>query len=369
MSATLVLAALALIPLVAGAGVSGVPRARLERLQTGANVTLWFRGRNADTDAHLASYMGDAEMAAMHRMGLRHVRLCIAPRVVMDPADGSPKQHEWRYVETAIDRFLAHDLAVVVDLHNENRMDEADPVWQAHFLNFWKVAARRLSRYDPDLVYFEIVNEPVYKGHERDWAPYQAKLAAAIRAEAPNHTIIATGPNWSNIEGGLLLLDPLPDPDIVYTFHCYDPHCFTHQGATWSSPDEEPLRDVPYPSSPELVALLLPGLPSDSRETLVRYGEARWNRAKMEQNFVQAVDWGRRHKVPLYCGEFGVYPRYCQPDSRARWFHDFGDVLRKFHIGWCVWGWDDQFGIGRRYNGSRLVLDDVVVKSLGLREP
>ena len=363
----------ALFGLVAASAESkpetGVPPSRLARLQTGANVTLWFRGGRAITDDHLANYMGDDEIDTMRRMGLKHVRLCVVPRLVMDPETGEPKQHEWSYVEKAIDKFLAHNLAVVVDMHNENRLDEANPVWREHFVNFWKVAARRVSHYDPEMVLLEIVNEPVYTGHEAEWAPFQEQLVAAIRAGAPDHTIVATGPNWSNINGGLLILKPLADRNLVYTFHCYDPHPFTHQGATWSSRDEEPLRRVPYPSTPELIAPLLAGLPSDSRVTLLKYGDERWNHAKMEENFKQAVEWGRRYKVPLYCGEFGVYPRFSLPEHRANWFQDFGDVLRKYHIGWCVWGWDDQFGIGRRHVAGKLVLDELVVKSLGLKQP
>ena len=62
-------------------------------------------------------------MDTMRRMGLKHVRLCIAPRTVMDPMTGLPKEHEFGYVVKAIDRFLKHGMAVVVDMHNENRRD------------------------------------------------------------------------------------------------------------------------------------------------------------------------------------------------------------------------------------------------------
>jgi len=347
---------------------SGVPAKRLAHLKTGTNVCLWFRGRPR-TDEGYASYVSDAEMDAMHRMGLLHVRLCIAPRTAMDMATGMPKDKIWGFVETAIDRFLKHGLAVVVDMHNENRRDEADPVWREHFNTFWGEAAKRLSKTDPDRVFLEIVNEPVYAGHEDDWAPIQEKLAATIRENAPKHTIVATGPNWSNINGGLLRIKPLADRNIVYTFHCYDPHTFTHQGATWSEKPEAPLRNVPYPSTPELVAPLLASLPDYSQERLKQYGEQRWNRTKMVENFKQAIDWGRKYRVPLYCGEFGVYPLYSPPASRANWFRDFGGVLRQFKIGWASWGWDDRFGLFRKIEGDKIAVDPIVAESLGLKLP
>jgi len=284
---------------------AGVPSRRLAHLQTGTNVCLWFRGRPRNDDGY-ANYVSDAEMDTMRRMGLKHVRLCIAPRTVMDPMTGLPKEHEFGYVVKAIDRFLKHGMAVVVDMHNENRRDEADPAWQDRFNSLWKEASRVLSTTDPDMVFFEIVNEPVFDGHPNDWFPIQERLAATIREQAPKHTIIATGPNWSNINGGLLLLKPLADKNVIYTFHCYDPHTFTHQGAMWSAHAEHPLRKVPYPSTPELIAPLLAGLPDDAHKALETYGDERWNREKMVENFRQAIDWGKKYKAPLYCGEFGV---------------------------------------------------------------
>ena len=65
---------LAVVPGKADDG-DGVPQARLALLQTGANVTLWFRGGLANTDDHFENYISDAEMDAMRRIGLKHVRL------------------------------------------------------------------------------------------------------------------------------------------------------------------------------------------------------------------------------------------------------------------------------------------------------
>src|SRR5256884_7217523 len=47
--------------------------------------------------------------------------------------------------------------------------------------------------------------------------------------------------------------DLLRDPNIIYNFHFYDPHVFTHQGANWSTNFVHYLKDLPYPSTPENV--------------------------------------------------------------------------------------------------------------------
>jgi len=53
-----------------------------------------------------------------------------------------------------------------------------------------------------------------------------AKLAAAIREGAPQHTIIASGAHWSD-DDDLVFLEPLRDPNVIYAFHFYESHIFT----------------------------------------------------------------------------------------------------------------------------------------------
>ena len=214
----------------------------------------------------------------------------------------------------------------------------------------------------------EIVNEPVFDRREEEWNTLNARLAAAIRQNAPKHTIITSGPNWGGIDG-LKKLKLLPDRNVIYSFHCYDPFTFTHQGATWTSPAVRPLHDVPYPSSPEAVEPLLAALESkpDSKKMVEWYGKERWNKEKLAARFRQGIEWGVKNRVPLYCGEFGVFPLRSKPEDRSRWFRDFGEVLAENRIGWAVWGWDEGFGLNRRMVNGKLVVDTVVAQALGLK--
>lgn len=346
----------------------GVPAQRLEKLATGANVCRWFRYPRRDTTEHFESYISDAEASVMADIGLRHVRLCIHPQVLMDPATGVIHEPRALQLEAALRRFHRAGLLVVVDLHNEDRAFDTEPARQEAFIRFWSVLSKRLSRFDPDLTVLEVINEPVFQGRESDWNHLNLRLITAMREGAPHHTLMTTGPNWGGIDG-LQKLEVLADRNVVYSFHCYDPFPFTHQGATWSSEEVKPLRGVPYPSSPEAVAPLLPGLADHprSQRMLERYGNERWNQEKLAARFQQAVAWGARHRVPLYCGEFGVFPPHSQPEHRAHWFRDFGQVLTAQRIGWAVWGWDEGFGLNRRMVDGKPVVDAVVAKALGLK--
>jgi aryl-phospho-beta-D-glucosidase BglC (GH1 family) len=305
----------------------------------------------------------------MARLGLKHVRLCVAPPVIMNPATGDVREDRAKYLEAAIERFHHAGLLVMVDMHNEERAVELDPAWQNAFVRFWGLLAARLSRFDPELTILEIINEPVFDRREEEWNTLNARLAAVIRQNAPQHTIVTSGPNWGGIDG-LNKLKLLPDRNVIYSFHCYDPFTFTHQGATWTADSVKPLRGVPYPSSPEAVAPLLPALEAspESRKMVESYGNERWNKEKLAARFRQGIDWGAKNQVTLYCGEFGVYPPHSKPEDRANWFRDFGEVLAASHIGWAVWGWDEGFGLNRRMVNGKPVVDAVVAKALGLKE-
>lgn len=347
--------------------LTSVPRSRLDRLAKGANVCRWFRFIRGQSTEHFGSYIAESEAKLMRQMGLTHVRLCIAPTIVMDQRSGAIREETAGFVQAAIERFHRAGLLVLIDLHNEDRRCELDPAWQDAFVRFWGDFSGRLKHFDPDLTMLEIINEPVFSGREDDWNGFNARLASAIRQSAPEHTIMTSGPNWGGIDG-LRKLKLLDDANIVYSFHCYDPFTFTHQGATWAGPDVKPLRGVPYPSSPEAVSPLLAGLAEypRSQKMLESYGKQTWNKAKLAARFKEGIEWGVRNKVPLYCGEFGVYPPYAKAEHRSNWFRDFGQVLVENQIGWAVWGWDEGFGLNRKYADGKPEVDKTVAVSLGL---
>jgi hypothetical protein len=120
---------------------------------------------------------------------------------------------------------------------------------------FWRAFATHLSKRDPEFVFLETINEPMVEDGYR-WYGIQAKLIGAIRDGAPNHTIIAGGHRWSGLYE-MLFLEPYADPNVIYNFHFYEPFAFTHQGATWAGPNLPFYKNVPYPSSPEAVRLVL----------------------------------------------------------------------------------------------------------------
>lgn len=349
-------------------GASSVPKACLDHLAKGASVTTWFQYPRRKDAEYFKNYISESEAVYMRTIGLTHIRLCVAPPIIMDPKTWTMREEMEGYLEKAIERFHRAGLAVIVDLHNVDRAVELDPAWQDAFVRFWTDLSGRLKKYDSNLLIFEMLNEPVFSKRESEWDVFNARLAAAIRKSAPAHSIITSGAGWGGIDG-LHRMKLVEDSNIIYSFHSYDPFPFTHQGATWSSEDVKPLRGVPYPSSPEAVAPVVAALEAHpgARRMIERYGKENWNKQKLAEHFKRGIDWGTHNQVPLYCGEFGVFKPHVKPEHRGNWFHDFGEVLGENHIGWAVWGWDESFGLDRKKVGDKVVVDTVVARALGLK--
>lgn len=353
----------------------GVPEARFARLARGTNLPFWF-WLGPRYDALLRIHYTDADFATIRGLGFTHVRLPIGLEFVMDPeADDLLRHDRLAFIDMALDRALAADLAVIVEIHSTSieaaeaadyTADLEDPAFAEMFIAFWESFGAYLSARDPEMVFIEPVNEPVFLGHTQDWLPLQERLVAAIRAVAPEHTLIASGAEWSHVDQ-LVKLEPLDDPNIVYNFHFYEPFVFTHQGATWSWWAVAPMRAVPYPSSPEAIeeALRLT-FDDDAKPYIVNYGDERWDIDTLDEWISRAVTWADDHGgLRLYCGEFGVHKPYAPPEDRAQWHHDVVTVFERYDIGWAMWDYDSNFGLVER-SGGETIIDKALVEAMGL---
>lgn len=351
-------------------GGARIAWARSARLRRGINLSHWFaQSPGGDySEHHLLTHTTERDIAVIKSLGFDHVRFTFEPAPLFDEAHPSVLNAEYlRRLDSALDMLLASGLAVVFDLHPSDEFKTRLRTDDRHveaFVEFWRALARHLSARDPERLFLEILNEPVIEDAYR-WMGIQARVAAAIRDAAPRHTIIATGPRWSSVEE-LLRIEPLADPNVIYNFHLYDPHTFTHQGATWGADFWPYLKNVSYPSSPGAVAGLLSSVENESaRRALKAYGEERWNAERIERMVALADDWARRRGVPLTCNEFGVYRAFAPADARLRWIEDVRAALERHRIGWAMWDYAGGFGVAVRKDG-RAEVDPRTVAALGL---
>jgi endoglucanase len=349
---------------------SSVPASRLAHLRRGINLSEWFAqvfDPKGYTKEHFQTWTTLDDIALIKTVGFDHVRLSVNPQPMftMNRPDAIPQEY-LSYLDAAVKMVLDQGLSVVIDLHPDDDFKARlkDDAFVEQFADFWRALARHFATSDPERVFFEILNEPEVADPYR-WYGIQAKLAVAIREGAPQHTIIAAGSRYSN-DDQLLFLEPIRDPNVIYNFHFYYPHIFTHQGATWGVYYWHWLRGIRYPSTPESAAQAAANVPDAvDRLAVIRYGQERWDASRIDAEIAQATDWARQRGVPLVCNEFGVYRAFADPKDRATWIRDVRTSLERHNIGWAMWDYSGSFGLVTKKDG-KAVLDEATAKALGL---
>jgi len=348
---------------------------RAQHLRRGINLSEWFAqvyDPPGYSKEHFETWTTAHDIALIKQLGFDHVRLSVNPQPMFrhNQADNIPPEY-LQYLDNAVQMILAQNLALIIDMHPESDFKERltkDDAFVEQFEDFWRAIAKHYANTNPDLVFFEILNEPEFRDRYR-WEGVQSRLAMAIREAAPQHTILAAGANWSS-ENELLFMEPLHDSNVIYNFHFYDPHIFSHQGATWTTNFQHHLNNLPYPSTPENVQASAAQVPDAvNRLSVIQYGLDRWNRDRMDALIKQAAAWGKRWNVPLTCNEFGVYRRTADPQARAHWLSDLHTVLEKYDIGWTMWDYSGGFAAVVKTKGQPAAPDEISIKALGLTVP
>ncbi|HEY1894991.1 MAG TPA: cellulase family glycosylhydrolase, partial [Terracidiphilus sp.] len=298
--------------------------ARARHLRHGINASEWFAQSAGDySAARTDRYTDAADIALMARLGFDNVRLSIDPVPLERPPlnqEGFNADFLVR-LDRAVDAMLSNGLAVEIDIHPEEDYKQrvkagSDAV--ERFTMLWRRLAAHYANRDPERVFFEIMNEPEVSDSNR-WSGIQAAAAAAIREAAPKNTIIATGPNWSGI-ADLLTQHPLPDGNVIYNFHFYEPHEFTHQGASWGQPWWIYTHGIPYPATESSLDELIKQVPdAANRYAFEHYWLDHWDAHRIRLEIDAAAAWAKTYNVPLICNEFGAYRRVTDPASRMNW--------------------------------------------------
>jgi endoglucanase len=349
--------------------------ARAQHLQRGINVTQWFYRWDRDYSVQrLETSVTADDLALIAAAGFDHVRLDID----VDPLGLWLTSSQWgggttpfmTHLDRAVKLILDHHLSVVIEIHPQNSYklqlrQGATNVPQ--FNELWRALATHYASTDPEHVFFGIMQEP-FQDDTYHWQGIQNEVARTIRSEAPQHTIIATGDRLSTLDD-LLAIEPIGLSNVIYEFHFYQPHAFTHQGADWNSAFLKPLRQIPYPSSPEALSSKLNEEPTvGGKYFLAQYGLEGWDRARLEAMIAYAAKWSQFNHVPVYCSEFGAMRLYSEPSMRAQYLHDVRAAVEENHIGWAMTEYDGSFGLVTKAN--RVAKPDrEVLRALGLDRP
>src|SRR5690606_10223336 len=155
-----------------------------------------------------------------------------------------------------------------------------DPAGQKErFLSQWYQIADHFKDY-PDLLLFEVMNEPQGNLTPELWNEYFADALAQIRKTNPTRVILMGVAEYGGL-GGVSQLQLPDDEYIILSPHYYNPFNFTHQGADWVGPDaDEWLGTKWYDTEAE--------------------------RATVINEFSYAQSFAETNHIPIHVGEFGA---------------------------------------------------------------
>jgi endoglucanase len=278
-------------------------------------------------------------------------------------------------------------LKVIVDLHlihgggaRGPGMAEVmgDEATFERYLDIVRRMGRMLSREDPAMLAFELMNEPVVGCEENatqnPWPEKLKRLYAAARSSATKLTLVLSGNCYSSAEG-LAALDPkdIPDDNVIWTFHSYQPFLLTHQGANWAGDFIRYVTGLPYPphSVPraELDAALekIRGnirakAPFLRRSGMLAYLDEQIATMDTDEKLLSVMDapfkladeWAKKNGIPpenIFLGEFGmIRQEYGNPfvipaQSRAAYVRDMIARAEAHGFPWSIWSYGGAFGV------------------------
>ena len=246
-----------------------------------------------------------------------------------DPVE--PYKKHIKGLEIALDLAEQYNLFVIVTAGNIvgrkidvfcNRGDTRS--FQQELIDLWTSVARRFG-HRRHLLAYDLMNEPQFKRGDDRWQrivlPELIKKIREIDKET--YVIIEPGP-WG-LPNGFRYLKPVNDTKVVYSFHFYFPHNYTHQG----------VRNRPK-------GLKYPGMLRHFDTSRRLY----WGRDQLKKGVEVAREFQKKYGVRMFVGEFSVI-RWAP--GAARWLEDAISIFEEYGWDWCYhsyggWnGWNPTF--------------------------
>ncbi len=199
--------------------------------------------------------------------------------------------------DKALDASEKHRIRVLVDLHTPpgGRKEGgicrmfSEKKYQDKLLSVWdRIAGRYKGR---EIVYaYDLLNEAVegpVAPELMNWRELATEVTKVIRRIDPAKPVVFEPSPWGGPDG-FETLEPLDVDRVIYSFHMYRPHNFTHQGV------HNDKTGIAYPG--------------------VIDGQM-WNKERLREEMAGVIDFQRYYNVQIYVGEFSAIrwgaPRQC----------------------------------------------------------
>jgi endoglucanase len=256
-----------------------------------------------------------SHFTAIHKAGFDFVRLVLQAFGHMD-AQNRLDPAWLAKLDDAVRHAQANGLGVIIDEHDFDKCSTDLAMCRTRLTAFWQQVAPRFAT-APRNVAFEILNEPHDQLNGDPWNQLFAQELALIRQTNPTRIVVVGPTHWNSLNDLPLLKLP-PDPNLLVTFHYYEPFHFTHQGATWVGPEIQKLHGVTWGSEQD--------------------------RAQLRADFDKVAAWSDANHRPILLGEFGAYDKSGTPiDLRVAYTAGVRSEAERHGFGWAYWQFDSDF--------------------------
>ncbi|GHD19708.1 glycoside hydrolase family 5 protein [Tianweitania populi] len=334
-------------------------------------------------------FVGPDKLAKLKADGFDFVRMPIDPAPFLSNKAQALHDRLFAEVHDAVRMINAAGLKVIVDLHlierDDNPANSMSGVLGStetfgRYIELTRRMGRTLANEDPSRVALELMNEPgtvCDEAGNADWRDRLLKLYAAARSSATKLTLVLTGGCAGNAEGLVAMkAKDIPDQNVIWTFHSYQPFLLTHQGAEWAGDFIRYVTGLPYPldastdKTRETIRKRIENeAPLHRRAGMLAYLDEQLAEldtpekldALIQRPFDQVADWAKRNRVApdqILLGEFGmIRQEYQNPfvmpaASRAKYAKDVIAAAEKHDFAWAIWGYGGAFGIVESFGGE-----------------
>ena len=269
----------------------------------------------------LDKFIREEDFDVIASWGADHVRLPVDYNVAELMDDGIAR------IRRAVDAAKRRGLNVMLDLHKapgysfdageqESGFFE-NKEYQERFFRLWEKLAEEFGR-DNDNVAFDLLNEITDASYLPAWKKISDECIKRIRRFASGTAIVIGSYDYNDVRA-VKDLDAPQDELVAYSFHCYEPHAFTHQGAYWD--------------------------PRLDKEKRVAFKDSGTTEELFEELFESAISKASEHGADLYCGEYGVID-VVSPEEALEWYKVINRVFERHGISRAAWSYKQMdFGI------------------------
>ncbi len=286
----------------------------------GINLGGWFSQCDY-SEERLNGFITEEDFAKIASWGFDHVRLPVDYNVIQD-GSGNMLEKGLARIDRAVTFCEKNGLKMVLDLHKtpgfsfDPQEQElgffASEKYQELFYRIWESFSVRYGR-RADMM-FDLLNEITDPEFLPAWIRISDECIRRIRKNAPE-TPILLGSYYHNSASAVKDLPAPPDSNVLYSFHCYEPQRYTHQGAYW----EAGLRDI---------------------SERISFEESGATAAMFEELLSTAIEKAAAEGTELYCGEYGVID-IVPPEDALCWFKTINKVFENHRIGRCLWSYKE----------------------------